>query len=78
MVHKDTLPLSGTPRAMSPLKGVLYLLSKLLLSCVNVELRVSTSVAFARVFSPIRPERLTTQSLVLISEQGESGVSKNK
>ena len=78
MVHKDTLPLSGTPRAISPLKGVLYLLSKSLLSCVKVEVRVSTSVAFARAFSPVRPERLTTQSLVLLSEQGESGVSKNR
>ena len=63
---------------MSPLKGVLYLLSKSLLSCVKVEVRVSTRVALPRALSPIRPERLTTQSRVLLSEQGESGVSKNR
>jgi hypothetical protein len=57
---------------------VLYLLREFVLIWEKEEVRVSTSVAEISGFSPMRPERLTTQSLVLRSEQGESGVSKKR
>ena len=60
------------------MNGVLYLFREFVLICEKEEVRVSTSVAEISGFSPMRPERLTTQSLVLRSEQGESGVSKKR
>jgi hypothetical protein len=57
---------------------VLYLLREFVLIWEKEEVRVSTSVAEIRGFSPMRPERLTTQSLVIEMEHGESGVSKKR
>jgi hypothetical protein len=57
---------------------VLYLFREFVLICEKEEVRVSTNVAEIRGFSPMRPERLTTQSLVIELEQGESGVSKKR